>query len=119
MRGLKAVRALAAMLVVAVACAVVACFLPNSAYQRFQLLDGTIYQSLRWNFERIHFDPRPIDVAIVGPSTTALGLSAPRLEQDLAQAGAPANAVNFSIIADGRNVEWAIVNELYKAKSPK
>jgi hypothetical protein len=119
MQGSKAVRALAAMLFVAVACAVVACFLPNSAYQRFQLLDGTIYQSLRWNYERIHFDPRPVDVAIVGPSTTALGLSAPRLEQDLAERGTPGKAVNFSIIADGRNIEWAIVNELYKTKSPK
>ena len=119
MRGAFGVRAVAAILGFAVVAAVVACLLPDDPYQRFQLLDGTIYQSLRWDYERIHFDPKPVDVAIVGPSTSVLGLSAGRLEQDLAAEGKAASVANFSIIADGRNVEWAIINELYKTKQPK
>jgi hypothetical protein len=113
------VRGVAAILGFALLAAVAASLLPDNPYQRFQLLDGTIYQSLRWDYERIHFDPRPVDVAIVGPSTSVLGLSAGRLQQDLTAEGKPANVANFSIIADGRNVEWAIIDELYKTKKPK
>ena len=40
---------------------------------------------LRWIYERIHFDPKPIDIAIVGPSQVQLGLSAAAIEEDLAQ----------------------------------
>ncbi|HLZ83798.1 MAG TPA: hypothetical protein VKQ54_09545, partial [Caulobacteraceae bacterium] len=119
MRGAFGLRAVAAIFGFALLAAVAASLLPNDAYQRFQLLDGTIYQSLRWDYERIHFDSRPVDVAIVGPSTSVLGLSAPRLEQDLQARGKPAAVANFSIIADGRNVQWAIVHELFQAKKPK
>jgi hypothetical protein len=93
--------------------------LPDNPYQRFQLVDGTLYDTLRRTYERIHYDPRPIDVAIVGPSRAQLGLSASVIQDQLALLGRPANVENFSIIADGRNIEWAIVNELFKAKSPK
>lgn len=108
-----------AIVALAFLAAVGSAFLPNSAYEKYQLLDGTIYESLRWAYERAHFDPRPIDVAIVGPSTSTLGLSAPRIEADLARAGKPAQVANFSIIAAGRNVEWAIVDEVFKVKRPK
>src|SRR5947209_3340808 len=33
--------------------------------------------------------------------------------------GAPANVVNVSVPATGRNVQWAVVDELLKGKSPK
>jgi hypothetical protein len=111
-------RSVAALIGFALLYAGAASCLPDNGYQRFQLLDGTIYESLRWAYERIHFDPRPVDVAIVGPSRSQLGFSASRIEQRLAQLGKPAHVANFSIIADGRNVEWAIINELYKTKSP-
>ena len=68
-------------------------------------------------YERIHFDPGPIDVVIVGPSGTLLGLSAARIEERLASLGRPANVANFSLEADGRNVSWAIIDEVYKSKS--
>ena len=98
--------------------AIVSC-LPNNSYQRYQQLDGTIYWTVRRTYERIHFDARPIDVVIIGPSKTQLGVSAPRVQQQLTALGRPTNVENFSIIGDGRNVEWAIVNEIYKKKSPK
>ncbi|MHB8528248.1 MAG: hypothetical protein ACYC8V_01895 [Caulobacteraceae bacterium] len=119
MRRSHPARAVLAVLGVALLAAVAASCLPDDPYQRFKLLDGTIYQTLRWDYERIHFDPRPVDVAIIGPSRTVLGLSAGRIEQRLSQLGKPANVANFSIIAAGRDAEWAIVNELYKTKSPK
>ena len=74
---------------------------------------------MRWIYERIHFDPKPIDVAIVGPSREQLGFSAAAIEQDLAQRGKHANVVNFALPGAGRDIQWAILDELFKAKSPK
>ena len=103
----------------ALALAGAVCLLPENPYQRWQLLDGTIYGQLRWMYERIHFDPKPIDIAILGSSRTQLGLSAAEIEHKLALDGKTANVVNFSLPGAGRNLQWAIVDELYKAKSPK
>jgi hypothetical protein len=119
LKSIKPIRSLAAMLAIAVLCAVGASCLPNDPYQKFQLLDGTIYENLRWVYERIHFDRRPVDVVVLGPSTAALGLSSPRMESVLAGDRKPALVANFAIIADGRNVEWAELDELYKAKTPR
>ncbi len=74
---------------------------------------------LRWIYERIHFDPTPIDVAIVGPSREQLGFGAAAIEQDLAKQGKRANVVNFALPGAGRDIQWAILDELFKAKSPK
>ena len=93
--------------------------LPENDYQRWQLVDGTLYGQLRWMYERIHFDSRPIDVAILGSSRSQLGLSAAAIEHELAEHGGRANVVNFSLMGAGRNLQWAIVDELFKAKSPK
>ena len=40
------------------------------------------------------------------------------IAQQLAIKGRPANVANFSVLASGRNVEWAVVDELYKTKPP-
>jgi hypothetical protein len=107
------------ILVVALLSAIAASYLPDDPYQRFKLLDGTIYESLRRTYERIHYDPRPIDVAVIGPSKSELGISAMRIQRDLSVLGNNSQVENFSITADGRNIEWIIVKELYKRKSPK
>jgi hypothetical protein len=72
-----------------------------------------------WIYERIHFDPKPIDIAILGSSHAQLGLSAVAIEDRLAQDGKRVNVANFAIGASGRNIQWAIVDELYKSKAPK
>jgi hypothetical protein len=108
-----------AVLGFALAFAASASMLPTNAYQRWQLVDGTDYGTLRWDYERIHFDPRPVDIAIVGPSKCQLGLSAARIEEQLSMSGKPANVVNFSVVAAGRNTDWTIIDELFKTKSPK
>ena len=113
----KLVFTILAALAFALAVNAAVCLLPENDYQKWQLqdLDG----SLRWIYERIHFDPTPIDIAIVGPSREQLGFSPAAIEQDLAQRGEHANVVNFALPGAGRDIQWAILNELFKAKSPK
>ena len=111
--------AVAAIILIAVVSAVAAACLPDNPYQRFQLLHGTDYENLSWIYERIHYDPKPVDVAIIGPSKTLLGVSAYEVEQRLSVSGKGANVANLSIVADGRNLQSVIVHELYKTKSPR
>ena len=113
----KLVRTILAALAFALVVNAAVCFLPENDYQRWQLQDPD--GRLRWIYERIHFDPKPIDIAIVGPSREQLGLSAAAMEQNLAQRGKHANVVNFSMVGVGRDLQWAILQELFKAKSPK
>lgn len=96
-----------------------AAMLPDDPYQRWQLLDGTIHKRSRWIYERVHFDPTPIDVAIVGPSRFEAGVNAIELQRELANRGVRANVVNFSLPENGRNLNAVIVDELLKTKRPK
>jgi hypothetical protein len=104
---------------VAFLAAVAACFLPESPYERWQLLDGTIHSRARWIYERIHFDPTPIDVAFVGPSRVGAGIDAPRLGAELQAEGLPAHVVNFSLPEEGRNINYVIVREMLGQKRPR
>jgi hypothetical protein len=115
--GLRVLGVLGAALAVAFILNAAVCLLPEDDYQKWQLQDPD--GGLRWIYERIHFDPKPIDVAIVGPSRAQLGFSAAAIEQDLAQQGKHANVVNFSTVGAGRDLQWAILDELFKARSPK
>lgn len=118
-RALHAGRKVAAILAIALAFAVGAALLPENPYQRWQLLGGTIHARSAWIYERIHFDPTPIDVAFVGPSRIGAGVNAPRLGEALAARGLPGNVVNFSLPEAGRNINLAIVEEMLIAKRPK
>jgi hypothetical protein len=113
----KLVFTILAALAVALILNAAVCLLPENDYQKWQLQDPD--GSLRWIYERIHFDPRPIDIAIVGSSREQLGFSAAAIEQDLAQRGRQANVVNFALPGGGRDIQWAILDELFKTKSPK
>jgi hypothetical protein len=122
MNGRKTLGIIAASFAGALAVCAAACFLPDNPYQRWQLVetfDYGLFAPLRRAYERIHFDSRPIDVAIVGTSGMQLGVSAARVEQKLADLGYPATVENFAAAAPGRNVQWAVVHELLKTKSPK
>ncbi|RBP17755.1 hypothetical protein DFR50_102248 [Roseiarcus fermentans] len=116
---LRAFRKILVVLAVALASAAVAAFLPDDPYQRWQLLDGTIHANARWIYERIHFDPKPIDVVFLGPSRMGAGVNAPRLAQALEARGLPSNVVNFSLPETGRNINWAVAEQLFAAKKPK
>jgi hypothetical protein len=99
--------------------AVAVCCLPENPYQRWQLLDGTIHARARWIYERTHFDPTPIDIAFIGPSRIEAGIDAPLMSQDLAAKGLPANVVNFALPEAGRNLNYAIAEQLFAQKHPK
>ena len=123
MNGRKTLGIVAASFAGTLAVCAAVCFLPDNPYQRWQLVDNFdygLFAPLRRAYERIHFDSRPIDVAIVGTSSgMQLGVSAARVEQKLADRGYPATVENFAAAAAGRNVQWAVVHELLKTKSPK
>ena len=119
MAGLRLFGVLGAALGVALLLNVAVCLLPENVYQRWRLADDVMGGRMRWIYERIHFDPKPIDVVILGPSRAQLGFSAAAVEQDLAREGKHANVVNFALPGAGRDIQWAILDELYKVKSPK
>ncbi len=119
MRHLNWAAAFLGILASALIAAVAAAALPDNAYQRWQQVEGTLYGNAAWSYERIHFDPRPVDVAIIGSSRSQIGLSAPRIAARIAALGHPATVANMSVIEDGRNLEWAVVDELFKVKQPK
>ena len=119
MSGLRLFGVLCAAVAVALVLDAAVLLLPENDYQRWQLLDNSMDGRVRWIYERIHFDPKPIDIAILGPSRAMLGLSAAAVEDQLAKHGKHANVANFALEGSGRNVQWAIVDELFKAKSPK
>ena len=114
MRRFPALRAVFAILGVALACAAATLALPTNPYQRYQLLHDTIHSRARWIYERIHFDPTPIDVVIIGSSRTGAGANARRLGQLTGL-----NVVNFSLPEAGRNINHAIIAELLTRKSPR
>lgn len=114
MRRFPAFRATLAILGIALVAAVATLALPTNPYQRYQLLHGTIHARAQWIYERIHFDPTPIDVVVIGSSRTGAGVDARRLGELTGL-----NVVNFSLPEAGRNINHAIIAELLTAKSPK
>ena len=117
--GLHSTRVILAILAIALLCAVTTSFIPDDPYQRSQLLDDTIHRKSRWIYERVHFDPTPIDVVAIGSSRIGAGFDAPRLGKALAERGLPSNVVNFSLPQAGRDINYAVFEEVLEAKRPK
>ena len=119
MKALRAGRCSLAILAVAFGLAVLACLLPEDPYQRWQLLDGTIHERVRWMYERAHFDPTPVDVVVVGPSRSVEGVDGPLLGESLAARGLPSHVVNFSLNDTGRNMNYAVLRQLFQTRTPR
>ena len=119
MRRIRWGAKLAAIVAVAALVAAVAAVLPDDPYRRFATLDHTIQNRVRWIYERIRFDPAPIDVAIIGPSRSGAGVASPRLDADLAALGRPLRTVNFSLPENGRDLNWVILQQLLMTKQPR
>jgi hypothetical protein len=92
--------------------------LPHNRYIRFQDLRVEAYARLGWIYERIHFDPTPIDIAFVGTSHTLNGVDAAAVAEAVqhggrrSEAAPPVHATNLAFPAYGRNMQWLIVREL-------
>ncbi|HEX9167816.1 MAG TPA: hypothetical protein VF886_02655 [Roseiarcus sp.] len=119
MGGFKVCGTILAALGVALALDAAVCLLPENGYQRWKVQGSYMGGRLPWVYERIHFDPKPIDVAILGSSHALLGLSAAAVEDDLAQHEKRASVENLAIGGWGQNVLWAVADELFKSKTPK
>lgn len=93
--------------------------LPHDPYVRFQSFQGTMFGRLQWAYERIHFDPQPVDVVILGASREAGGISPAMVEAELAALGHPMRVANFSLPSSGMDVRLIVLQELFKEKRPK
>jgi hypothetical protein len=99
-----------------VACCALSLYLPFDRYIQYQQFtdDDLMFRS-RWIYERIHFDPTPIDVAILGSSRAEKGLSPSYLEKALTQKlGRPIHVVNFALMMEGRSMQYVIAKELMR-----
>ncbi len=93
--------------------------LPHDPYVRYQSLNGTIYDKATWIYERIHMDPEPIDVVLIGSSRMNRGVNALALERALEDRGVAANVANFSMPSAGLDIRHTILEEVFDSKSPK
>jgi hypothetical protein len=115
--GPHALMAALGVLLVALLAAVAAALLPDNPYQRWQLLDGTIHARARWIYERIHYDPEPLDVVAIGPSRMGAAFSAAKMARGLGLP--PARVADFALPENGRNLHALVVDELFRAKRPR
>ncbi|HMN78568.1 MAG TPA: hypothetical protein PKA20_01440 [Burkholderiaceae bacterium] len=86
--------------------------LPHDKYLRYKALIDQQAPTADWIYERIHFDPAPIDIAFIGTSRTGLSIQSRRLEQKLAEGGLDAKAANLHIVRTGNNMHYAVAKEL-------
>jgi len=95
--------------------------LPHDPYIRFQQVarESVHYLRLKWIYERIHFDERPIDVAFIGTSHTQSGINSERVEARLQAQGKYVHVVNFAIPHLGRDLEYLIARELLENRKIK
>lgn len=101
-----------------VALCVAACLLPHDRYIRYQQLSQTLQFRQQWNYERVHFDPTPIDIALIGVSRTQAAISGPRLTQQLSAAlGRPVNVANLSMPQQGRNAHFVAARDLLENRA--
>jgi hypothetical protein len=96
--------------------AVAATALPHDPYVRWQSLRGTMFEPAGYYFERLHFDPAPVDVVFIGSSRTETGVSAPLLEGDLARRGLPLRVANLSLPAAGMDIRVVEAREALRAR---
>jgi hypothetical protein len=87
--------------------------LPHDPYIRYQQLSKTLQFRSQWIYERTALDKTPIDIAIVGNSRLAAGISGPQIQAILGKdTGRPIHVANLSMPQEGRNMHYAIVKRL-------
>ena len=99
--------------------------IPHDAYMRWQSTQTEAFARLGWAYERVHFDPTPIDVALIGTSHTMNGIDGQAVAARLAALGARTEdgrcptVTNLAIPMYGRNLHWAVARELLQARRPR
>ncbi|MEK7264572.1 MAG: hypothetical protein AAB227_00605 [Pseudomonadota bacterium] len=92
---------------------------PQNDYYRWQEHNSGTTRKADWIYERLHFDPERIDVALIGTSRTGGGLSGPEIEAAYCKAaGRRIRVANLSLPVTGRNLHYLIAKEAMKTKAP-
>lgn len=92
---------------------------PHERYYRYQALDNGTTRKADWIYERLHFDPTPVDIALIGTSRTGGALSAPIIEaRYCAMTGRRIHVANLSVPETGRNLHYVIAREAVRTKAP-
>lgn len=88
---------------------------PNDRYARYQQLSDTLHFRSIWAYERIVFDPAPIDIAIIGNSRLRAAVAAPKMQDELSKAlGREVKVVNLSLPQEGRDAHYAMAKLLFE-----
>ena len=97
-----------------------AAFLPDNRYVRFSDLHEEAVLKAAWIYERIHFDPTPIDIVFVGTSHTVFGIDSATVEAARRDnSGSPLHVVNFGLQHLGRNTQYLIAREVLETRPVK
>lgn len=87
--------------------------LPWSPRIAWQQAAGSDMFHARWVYDRIHNDPTPIDVAVIGSSRMEAAISPNVLHRVLSQRlGRSVSVANLSIVRPGRDLHAMIANDL-------
>ena len=92
---------------------------PQSDYIRWQNLQGTIFSRASWIYERLHFDPAPVDVVFLGSSRVGAAVLPTQLEPALRARGVNLRVANFSLPSSGFDIRETILNQVFADKAPK
>ncbi len=96
-----------------------AVLLPHDRYYRYQAHNSVTTRQADWIYERLHFDPTPVDVALLGTSRMLGGLSTWIVETEYCKAtGRRIHVANLAIPYTGRNMHYVLAKEVLAAKSP-
>lgn len=96
-----------------------AILLPHDRYYRYQEHSSGTTRKADWIYERLHFDPTPVDVALIGTSRMAGGISPAIVEDEYCRAtGRRIHVANLGIPETGRNMHYVIAKEAARAKRP-
>jgi len=118
-RRLSPLAFLFALGVALIAVFALAVVLPHDRYYRYQAHDSGTTRKADWIYERLHFDPTPIDVALIGTSRMGGGISEDVLEREYCRTtGRRIQVANLALPETGRNLHYAILKEAVRAKAP-
>ena len=96
-----------------------AILLPHDRYYRYQSHDSGTTRKADWIYERLHFDPTPVDVALIGTSRMAGGVSAETIEKEYGRdLDRRIHVANLAIPETGRNMHFALLKEAARTKRP-
>lgn len=109
----------AAMLATALCVILVCCLLPTQPYARFRAVANTDYIKAGWIYERLNFDPTPIDFAFVGSSRTLLGIDSEQIENAINADGAHWHVENIALPHLAQDLPYLTVRLLLEKKRPR